>query len=54
MRMMLIVLYFHWLVWYNLSHATVAQMVEQTFRKRQVMGPIPIGGSISFQMADRK
>ncbi len=29
---------------YNPDHATVAQLVEQTFRKRQVMGSIPFGG----------
>jgi hypothetical protein len=27
------------------GHATIAQLVEQTFRKRQVKGPIPFGGS---------
>jgi hypothetical protein len=32
-------------VLYNLPTATVAQSVEQTFRKRQVMGSIPFGGS---------
>ncbi len=26
-------------------HATIAQSVEQTFRKRQVKGPNPFGGS---------
>ena len=33
--------------WYNLAagNATVAQLVEQTLRKRQVMGSTPIGGS---------
>ena len=31
-------------VLYNPAHATVAQLVEQTFRKRQVMGSIPFGG----------
>ena len=32
-------------VWYNLAEATVAQLAEQTFRKRQVKGPNPFGGS---------
>jgi hypothetical protein len=32
--------------WYNTAHATVAQMAEQAFRKRQVMGSIPIGGLV--------
>lgn len=30
--------------WYNFSVATVAQLVEQTLRKRRVMGSSPIGG----------
>ena len=32
-------------VWYNVqSIATIAQLVEQAFRKRQVKGPNPFGG----------
>ena len=30
--------------WYNPGRATIAQLVEQAFRKRQVMGSNPIGG----------
>ena len=30
---------------YNFDGATLAQMVEQAYRKRQVMGSIPVGGS---------
>ena len=30
--------------WYNSFVATVAQLVEQAFRKRQVKGPNPFGG----------
>jgi hypothetical protein len=37
--------------WYNLrrqENATIAQLVEQTLRKRQVVGSNPTGGSDSI------
>ena len=38
----------HGCKWYNTAVATVAQLVEQAFRKRQVAGSIPTGGSSSL------
>ena len=32
------------------GHATVAQLVEQTIRNRQVKGPTPFGGSLDTRM----
>ena len=31
---------------YSLEHAFIAQLVEQALRKREVVGSIPIGGSL--------
>ena len=37
--------------WYNMDCATIAQLVEQPFRKWQVKGPTPFGGSFNLRRA---